>query len=309
MTSLPQDILSRFTHELHSEFEIDSARLQSVLQPIATAATGWHEALGAQSALNLEEFLVYIAERLPGHSDLFQELSRLHTEDLLLAKLCSEGDTAALSRFESEILGVVLAAGRKLKMDDLQCQELQQMVRMKLLVVGKRGGAPKISNFAGSGALRSWVYATGLRTGLNELRRIGRAPMPAGDEQLLVAMPDRNDDQELQYMKELYRSAFRDSFRSAIAQLPPRLANVLRHYYLDEMILEEIGVLYRVHKTTVMRWVNRAHAELELGIKNTMVTNLSLNRSEVESVLRLIQSGIHLGLASVLAAKATDSSE
>jgi RNA polymerase sigma-70 factor (ECF subfamily) len=125
--------------------------------------------------------------------------------------------------------------------------------------------------------------------------------MPAGDEQLLVAMPDDGDDQELRYMKELYRSAFADAFRAAIGTLEDRLANVLRHYYLDDMTLEQIGALYRVHKTTVMRWVNRAHGELESETKRRMVEHLDLQPREVESVLRLIQSGIQLGLASVLA--------
>ena len=88
--------------------------------------------------------------------------------------------------------------------------------------------------------------------------------------------------------------------------LEDRLSNVLRHYYLDEMTLEEIGSLYQVHKTTVMRWVNKAHAELELETKQRMVAHLKLAPSEVESVMRLIQSGIQIGLASVLAIDESD---
>ncbi len=253
------------------------------------------------------ELARYVASRLPGYQPAQEELAKLHVGDLVLARACAQGHGEALQRFESEFLNLVGAAGRKLSMDPNQCDELRQQVRMKLLVPGPGGSAPKIANYAGTGALRSWVYATGLRTGLNELRRVGRAPIPAGDEELLVAMPDSNDDQELAYMKQLYRSAFKDSFKAAIDALEVRLANVLRHYYLDEMTLEEIGSLYRVHKTTVMRWVNKAHAELESETKKRMICHLQLQPSEVESVMRLIQSGIQLGLASVLAVRKSES--
>lgn len=298
MTSCASHIIAAFVEALGSESRAcNEEELGLALGVVVGNARAAHPDLISSD----EGFVRYVAVRLPGYAPAEQELSRLHGADLLLAKACSEGNSAAVLKFESGFLKLVDAAGRKLGMGDPECDELRQQVRLKLLVA--RGGTPKIGNYAGTGALRSWVYATALRTGLNELRRAGRAPIPLGDEQLLVAMPDENDDQELRYMKELYRSAFHGAFKEAIATLPDRLANVLRHYYLDEMTLEEIGSLYRVHKTTVMRWVNKAHAELEVETKKRMIAHLKLAPSEVESVLRLIQSGIQLGLASVLAVK------
>jgi len=302
VTSLPSDTLSSplfsaFVGALADDASYDSPRLRVAIEVLLADARVAHASLLDSE----EEFLRYVAARLPGFRAAEDEVATVHAGDLLLARGCSLGVAAAVASFESEFLGLVSAAGRKLSMTAEQGDELRQQVRMKLLVAGANGGTPKIGNYAGTGALRSWVYATGLRTGLNELRRIGRAAVPMGDEQLLVAMPDKNDDQQLQYMKELYRSAFRDAFKASIATLDDRLANVLRHYYLDEMTLEQIGALYRVHKTTVMRWVNKAHAELEVETKRRMTSHLKLGASEVESVLRLIQSGIQLGLASVLA--------
>ncbi len=302
MTSLPSEtlsspLLSEFVGALADDAEYEESRLRVAIEVLLAEAREGHADL-----LNSEvDFVRYVAARLPGFRAVEQEVAAVHAADLLLARGCTLGDASAVDRFEQDMLGLVTAAGRKLSMSPEQSDELRQQVRMKLLVPGSNGATPKIGNYAGTGSLRSWVYATGLRTGLNELRRIGRAPVPAGDEQLLVAMPDQNDDQQLQYMKELYRTAFREAFKSSIGELEDRLANVLRHYYLDEMTLEEIGALYRVHKTTVMRWVNKAHAELEVKTKSRMISHLQLGASEVESVLRLIQSGIQLGLASVLA--------
>lgn len=308
MTSLSSEtlsspLLSEFVGALADDAQYDESRLRVAIEVLLAEAKEAH----ADLLESEPEFLRYVAARLPGFRPAEQEVAAVHAADLLLARGCALGVAAAVASFERDLLGLVSAAGSKLSMSPEQTDELRQQVRMKLLVPGSGGVAPKISNYAGTGALRSWVYATGLRTGLNELRRIGRAPVPAGDEQLLVAMPDKNDDQQLQYMKELYRKAFRDAFKNSIAELEDRLANVLRHYYLDEMTLEEIGALYRVHKTTVMRWVNKAHAELEVKTKSRMISHLQLGASEVESVLRLIQSGIQLGLASVLAPGGSES--
>ncbi len=300
---LSSENLDEFLEVLEKDATFDRDRLHAALEELLSSAQREHPTLLESAAA----FLTYVAARLPGYLPVEQEVARVHASDLLLAKCCANGVEEALARFDRDFLGLVSVAGRKLKMSEMQCDELRQQVRLKLLVASAKDSMPKISNYAGSGALRSWVYATGLRTGLNELRRIGRAPVPVGDEQLLVAMPDRNDDQELQYMKELYRTAFKDAFKASMAALEDRLSNILRHYYLDEMTLEQIGTLYRVHKTTVMRWVNKAHAELEIETKQRMVAHLKLAPSEVESVMRLIQSGIQLGLASVLAIDKSDS--
>lgn len=307
MTSSPSDNVSAFLASLAEvlgpDANFDRDALGIALEVfLADAHTAHPDLVGSEPALAR-----YAASRLSGYRPAQEELAKLHAADLVLAKACAEGNTDALNVFERDFLGLVSSAGRKLSMSPNQCDELRQQVRMKLLVAGKEGSAAKIANYAGTGALRSWVYATALRTGLNELRRIGRAPIPAGDEQLLVAMPDSKDNQELLYMKQLYRSAFKDSFKGAIGQLEDRLANVLRHYYLDEMTLEDIGSLYRVHKTTAMRWLNKAHAELEFETKKRMISHLQLQPSEVESVMRLIQSGIQLGLASVLAIDKSES--
>ena len=229
VTSLDSDIFQSFVQSLPSEAEYDPARLEHALRGALGRA---RESLGELvEALGEPAIAAYLASRLPGYASGEVELERIHAEDLVLAMACTLGRAEAIELFESRYLSLVTVAGRKLGMSDSECDELQQLVRTRLLV----GEPPRIASFAGTGTLRSWVYATAMRVGLNELRRIGRAPVPAGDEQLLVALPDPEDDQELRYMKELYRAAFRDSFKKAIATLEDRLANVLRHYYLDEI--------------------------------------------------------------------------
>ena len=257
---------------------------------VASAQSEW-----PNLRVDLLGFVEHVAERLPGYRPVAQELASVSAGDLLLAYGCTRGDAAAVGAFEQGFLPLVDAAGRKLRMDDTALDELRQRVRMRLLV-GKGGDLPKISTYAGTGALKSWVYATALRTGLNQLR----GKTPSADDQLLVALPDSEDDPQLRYMKQLYRDAFRSALRQALTTVPDRESNVLRHYYVDDMTLAQIGSLYRVHKTTVMRWLNRAHAHLENETKRLMTQNLDLGEQEVESVLRLIRSGIQVSLSSYL---------
>lgn len=295
VNNLHSDHLSSFLEALPPGSVYDLAQLNSALNAFLCVASNTYSHLLTNRT---GSFVRHVAVRIPGKNPAQVELGRLCAADLLLAHCCAEGDDRALTEFDVTYLPLVQAAARKLGMAELECEELQQQIRCKLLVADR--GSPRIASYAGTGPLRSWIYAAALRTGLNELRRMGRAPIPVDDEQLLIALPDQGDDQELVHMKSLYRGTFKEAFRAAMQDLDVRLANTLRHYYQDQMTLEEIGALYKVHKTTVLRWLNKAHAQLESSIKQQIAGQLQLKPTEVESVLRLIQSGIQLGLTSVL---------
>ena len=61
-------------------------------------------------------------------------------------------------------------------------------------------------------------------------------------------------------MKRHYCRQFRDSFRAVLATLSIDERNVLRLYFLDGMTLAAIAVLYKVHHSTVARWIEPGRA-------------------------------------------------
>ena len=63
---------------------------------------------------------------------------------------------------------------------------------------------------------------------------------------------------ELAYLKERYRDAFTDALSAAVSALSDRDRTLLRLYHVDGLSLEAMAALYRVHLSTVSRWLTCA---------------------------------------------------
>ena len=66
------------------------------------------------------------------------------------------------------------------------------------------------------------------------------------------------DDPEVEYMKRTYANEFKASFADALKQLGPREQTLLRYHHVDGLNIDEIGAIYRVHRVTAFRWIEKA---------------------------------------------------
>jgi RNA polymerase sigma-70 factor (ECF subfamily) len=178
--------------------------------------------------------------------------------------------------------------------------DVKQLVRQRLFVGPPVAGGPghgpgKITEYAGRGDLRRWVRAVAVRTCLNDLRK-GKHEVLAADDQLIAQQAMPGDDPELAYMKRTYSGAFKDAFGEALAGLGPREQTLLRYHHVDSLNIDEIGAIYRVHRVTAFRWLEKARAQLIEGTLTRLRGRLQLSAGELESVLRLIRSQVHLSL-------------
>ena len=97
-------------------------------------------------------------------------------------------------------------------------------------------------------------------------------------------------------MKRTYANEFKQAFASALAQLGPREQTLLRYHHVDGLNIDEIGAIYRVHRVTAFRWIEKAKEQLVKSTLEHLRTRLKLPSAELESVLRMIRSQIHLSL-------------
>ncbi len=210
-----------------------------------------------------------------------------------MARACARGEADAIRAFEATYFSEVDHVART-RFPTVNPEELRQRVRERLFVsVGEESA--KIATFSGKGDLRGWVRVVAVRTALNMVRKGLVDSRTTGDE-ALAELEDVADDPELAYLKKKYREEFRRVFRSVFASLAPRERNLLRYVLRDRLDLDAVGAIYGVHRTTAGRWVTAAHDELSTGIREHLMQRLKLKRSELESVLRLIQSRIEISL-------------
>jgi len=130
---------------------------------------------------------------------------------------------------------------------------------------------------------------------LNDLRK-GKREVLVDDDQLIAQHAIAGDDPELEYMKRTYAHEFRAAFAEALGQLGAREQTLLRYHHVDGLNIDEIGAIYRIHRVTAFRWIEKAKELLARSTLEILRGRLRLPANELDSVLRMIRSQIHLSL-------------
>jgi RNA polymerase sigma-70 factor (ECF subfamily) len=97
-------------------------------------------------------------------------------------------------------------------------------------------------------------------------------------------------------MKRTYSEQFKAAFSEALKGLGPREQTLLRYHHVDNLNIDEIGAIYRIHRVTAFRWLEKAKEQLVRNTLEILRGRLKLPASELDSVLRMIRSQIHLSL-------------
>ncbi len=226
-------------------------------------------------------------------------LEGLRPADLYLACACAKGVTAAINAFDRDYMKEVDIALARMRIGPPRLSDVKQLVRQRLFVGGGTSGAPtsvgKIAEYGGRGDLRRWVRSVAVRTCLNDLRK-GKREILVDDDHLIAQHAVSADDPEVEYMKKTYSAEFKNAFSAALATLGAREQTLLRYHHVDGLNIDEIGAIYRVHRVTAFRWLEKAKEMLVRTTLDTLRSKLKLPASELESVLRMIRSQIHLSI-------------
>jgi RNA polymerase sigma-70 factor, ECF subfamily len=219
-----------------------------------------------------------------------------HAEDLYLACACALGHPAALAAFEERHLAQVKVFLGRMKPAPSLVDEVKQALRVRLLVAPP-GEVPRIAEYAGRGTLTSWVRVAAIRLAIDLLKQSG-ATAPGGEDELLDQIG--GGDPELEAIKERYREQVNAALRDAFAALSAEQRNLLRLSYRDGRSIDEIGALLGAHRSTAARGIAEARDAILAGAQRLLGERLRLTPSELESLVRLLRSQLHLSVSRLL---------
>lgn len=248
--------------------------------------------------LEAQDLVTFVAH---GMSEELAEgaLDGLRPADLYLAAACARGVPQAINAFDHDYMREVDIALARMRIGGARLSDVKQLVRQRLFVGGGTAGAPtsagKIAEYGGRGDLRRWVRSVAVRTCLNDLRK-GKREILVDDDHLIAQHAVTADDPELEYMKKTYAAEFRAAFGDALGGLGAREQTLLRYHHVDGLNIDEIGAIYRVHRVTAFRWLEKAKEQLVKTTLDALRARLKLPANELDSVLRMIRSQIHLSL-------------
>jgi RNA polymerase sigma-70 factor (ECF subfamily) len=251
-------------------------------------------------AVDPHAFIAFL--RGEGRAQPDPALVATHRADVVLAQACARGDAAALRILERDYFQTPSASSASHDAPSLlpprhraDAAEVLQLLRHRLLVPDADGRV-RIGEYAGRGSLRAWLRVAAVRVALNLHRRRRERPLEEDRELANRAAGDL----EITDLKTRYRREFKEAFSAALLTLEVRDRNLLRQHYLDGLTMETIAPLYRVHRITIVRWMERARAALGKATRQQLGSRLQVERTELESILRLIDSQLEMSVRAFL---------
>ncbi len=227
----------------------------------------------------------------------FEAIDSPHLGDLALAFACGHQNAAALAEFERRYGGDFPGALSRLALGRAEIDEVAQTVRERLFVP-RPDSPPKILDYAGRGALAGWLRAVIVRAGIDSRRRHANDPELSGDGEPLIDLHHpATDDPELESLRARYAEPFRLAFRDAVRLLPQDERNALRLNVAEGLNIEQIGVVYGVHRATVARWIAHAKEAIAATTRKLLGERLGIPAQDIESLVRLCQSRLDVGFS------------
>jgi RNA polymerase sigma-70 factor, ECF subfamily len=240
--------------------------------------------------VDVDAFARHVAERAGAGAQ-----DTLHLTDLYLACACAAGSAAALAAFDARYVAEVPLFLAGVETDSASIDEVRQLLRERLFVAGPER-TPKIFEYSGRGTLGSWLRVVTLRIAFN--RRRGEknyVPFDAEAEDLLRAA-----DPDLAVLRARYRDDFGRALRQSFADLAPRERLLLRMHFVDGLTLDQMGLVFQVHRATVARWLAGAREAVFERTMTALGDGLRLDAAEFASLFRAVRSDLDVSLQGLL---------
>ena len=210
---------------------------------------------------------------------------------MALASDCARNIPGAIARFEAVYAPEVRIVHARARGNKPALDELAQAVRVKLFA----GESPRIREYRGTGSLKNWVRVVATRTLIEMARATKDADSIDDDEddgRVSLSAPD--DDPEMAYLKRRYAAEVKEAFEEAAKELGAEDRNVLREHYARGLSIDQIAAVHGVHRATAARRLVSAREAVLAGTRRILMTRLRLSRAELESVVRMVESRMHV---------------
>jgi RNA polymerase sigma-70 factor (ECF subfamily) len=241
-------------------------------------------------ALDVNVFVRHVAERSSeGRLPLVG-----YAADLYIACACAHNVAGALKAFDGAYSDAITrAVSRKNPSPDFVAEATQRL-RERLFVASN--GLPRIAEYSGRAALRTWLTIAASHTALMLLRSDTRWRRAAD----LGDAPAVNNSPELTLLKRQYARDFAAAVAYAFTQLSEKERTILQLNVVERHSIDALGKLYKVGRATAARWLASARATLVDETRQRLRRVLGLTDSECESLGPIVCSQLDVSISKLL---------
>lgn len=223
-----------------------------------------------------------------------------HGEDRWLALACERGEPQALRALERLVAPMLDQLVLRSRGPRLEAADLRQLVWQRLLVAAPPD-TPKLREYRGRGALSAWLRVVATRLLVDVSRKQSGNEAPVSDERAADLLVAASADPELAFLKQHARAQLVASVTEALGALGPDERALLRQHLVEGLSIDQLAVARGVHRATAARWVQAAKASLLDDARKRLTAKLGLSHGELASVMRMIESQLHVSIGRMLA--------
>jgi len=270
-------VLELYRKSRAEEFGITAGEFAAILDEVARKAVSLSVSVNSSSSSSVTSSS---SSSLSGREKR-EFFSRLHVEDLALARACAAGNERAWQVFMIRFREKLYDAGRQITRDDASGRELADSVYAELYGTQTREGQrrSKLFSYGGRGPLGGWLRTVLAQEYINHYRKQRRlvsldqeceegAQFPAATAAAITAVDERL---EIAVDEALRSLAAEDRF-------------ILASYFLDERTLAEIARALSVHESTISRKVEKLTKNVRKQILKSLIS-MGMSRREAEEAL------------------------
>jgi RNA polymerase sigma-70 factor len=229
--------------------------------------------------LRFEDFCSHL-ERLGYDHELPPQIGCLY-----LCAACSQGCASACKQLEAKYFPALRAFVAKFDPRPEVIDDLLQQIRYRLLV----GPAPRIRSYRGEGSFDGWlrkvantIAVDSIRINISRERRAQRLSQDSASIERIHAAPPPPPDEHLH--RERSACAIQHALRQAIAALSSAQRQLLHHYYVSGLSIDQLGALYACNRSTAARRIVRCVQLVQRALRKELGQQLgSLAGGEPES--------------------------
>ncbi len=295
MTATMTSLAETFCASLPPGPPLDQAWLEQTLGRMISLAKQRYPGADAPA----DEFVRALARGFDRAKEAAAQLEAVRAADLWLVSACLAGSAVA-ERELARQLDAEIAKVQTRTSATLAPEDLRQLVWQKLFVA-EAGSAPRAREYAGQAEVKSWLRVVIVRAQVDHSRKKSGGERVVDSERATEELLGASGDPEIEYLKRHYRGAFAAAFEQAVRGLDAEDRLILRQHYGDRLSVDQLAVVLGLHRATAARRVQRAREVLLSSTRRALMGSLGLSRGELESIMRLIESQLHVSVVRLLA--------
>jgi RNA polymerase sigma-70 factor len=198
-----------------------------------------------------------------------------HPGSLYLCIACGQGCDVACKLLETRYFPALRSHISKFDARPDVIEDLLQQVRFRLLV----GTKPRIRSYRGRGSFDAWlrevarsVAIDSIRVDLSRDRRVRRCSQDAMcKEQVHAATPLAPDEH---VFRQRYVHMVQHALIQSIQTLPRDRRQLLHHYYVSGLNIDQLGSLYSVNRSTAARRIQRSVRSIQRTLRKELTRHM-----------------------------------